>query len=124
MVLVAKSKNRQVAGHGQIQICGGLEDAGGLRVVGQGDQRDRRVLVEEAQRGLVGSGGLPIGQRVEGELRAERARDWVLARVIRVWSRQEDGTPLARAGRRVHERAVGEDVAHAGTLVDANEGGL
>ena len=44
--------------------------------------------------------------------------------MVRVRSRQENGATAARARRWVHEGAVGENVAHAGALVDANEGGL
>ena len=30
VVLVSEAEDRQVTGYGQIQVCGGLEDAGGL----------------------------------------------------------------------------------------------
>ena len=105
MVLVAEPEDGQVGGDGQAEVVGGLEDAGCLRVVGEGDEGDAGVLGEESHGGLVGRGCLPVGQGVEGEAGAEGVCDGVLAGVVGVGAGEEDGAPGADAGGRVDEGA-------------------
>ena len=124
VVLVAEAEDGQVGGDGQAEVVGGLEDAGCLRVVGERDEGDAGVLGEESHGGLVGRGCLPVRQGVEGEVGAEGVCDGVLAGVVRVWPRQENGAPRTHPGRWVDERAVGQNLLHSGAFVDADEGGF
>ncbi len=88
--------------------------AGSLRVVGQGDERDRRVPRRGGAALPVAVVASPVGSEYRVNFVPKCASDRVLWRVVCVWSGQEHGPPAARARRWVHEGAVGENVAHAG----------